>query len=327
MKQEKPASIELSADQFGPAGVKEELHILAIMDNEQRLDMDRLNDQTKRSFKVFGLLAKNPPAAENIKGDFSTKDGGSYLVMPDTALMSRIRCAEGMFEIKKNALGEKSLIEFECEAKNTSEAKQKFRAAVLPFIDYLSYISNCPIIIGMLRVEDTKNDRISIEYVSPYRKTVVNPHNANLYTELAPVYAMYREAKNSHSDFYKFLCYYKILEGLLGSLRANLFSRARSENVDLTRPKEIVPSSIEISDTYKAHIGAPLKKFFDNVLTPKFRNDVAHFNTDDGEVLNTSSPEHIASYSEVLYILELCVRSVIASHETLLKEFHAKQKA
>jgi hypothetical protein len=326
MKLENSPSIELSADQFGPAGVKEELHILAIMENEKRIDTDRLNDQTKRTFKVFGQLAKNPPAAENIKGDFSAKDGGSYLVMPDTAVMSRIRCAEGMFEIKKNAEGEKSLIEFECDAKNTTEAKQKFRAAVLPFLDYLSYISNCPIIIGMIRVEDTKNDRISIEYVSPYRKTVVNPHNANLYTELAPVYAMYREAKNSHSDFYKFLCYYKILEGLLGKLRANLFSKARNEKIDLTRPKEIVPSSTEIFETYKIHIGTPLRSFFDNVLTPKFRNAVAHFNTDDGAVLNTSSPEHIASYGEVLYILELCVRTAISSHEYLLNEFHSSNK-
>lgn len=326
MRPENSPSIELSADQFGPAGIKEELHILAIMENEQRIDTDRLNDQTKRVFKVLGQLVKNPPAAENIKGDFSTEDGGSYLVMPETAVMSRIRCAEGMFEIKKNAAGEKSLIEFECDAKSTTEAKQKFRAAVLPFLDYLSYISNCPIIIGIVRVEDTKNDLISIEYVSPYRKTVVNPHNANLYTELSPVYAMYREAKNSHSDFYKFLCYYKILEGLLGKLRANLFSRARSESIDLSRPKEIVPSSTEISDTYKVYIGTPLKSFFDNVLTPKFRNAVAHFNTDDGTVLNTSSPEHIASYSEVLYILELCVRAVINSHEELLKEFHSSNK-
>lgn len=312
-------STDIPIDRLGPPGVKGELHVLAIMANEQRSDENRLLDQTERPFKVFGQLSKNPPTTGNIKGDFGAKDGSSYLVLPDHAVMSRVRCAEGMFEIKKNSLGEKSLVEFECVATNPTEARRKFQTAVLPFLDYLAYLADCPVVVAMLRVEDPKNDRVSMEYVSPYRKTTVNPHVANLFLELAPVYAMYREAKNSYSDFYKFLCYYKILEGLLGTLRANVFSRARSEHVDLGRPKEIVPSSSEIHAPYQAHIGKPIKAFFDEVLTPQFRNAVAHFITDDGAVLNMSSPEHIDSYSEVLYVLELCVRTVIESHETLLR--------
>lgn len=292
------------------------------MANEQRRDEDRLRDQTERQFKVLGQLSKNPPAAGNIKGDFSAEDGSSYLALPDHAVMSRVRCAEGMFEIKKNSLGEKSLVEFECVATNPAEARRKFQTAVLPFLDYLSYLADCPVVVAMLRVEDPKNDRVSIEYVSPYRKTTVNPHIANLFLELAPVYAMYREAKNSYSDFYKFLCYYKILEGLLGTLRANVFSRARAAHIDLGRPKETVPSSPDIPPPYQAHIGKPIKAFFDGVLTPQFRNAVAHFITDDGGVLNMSSPEHIDSYGEVLYVLELCVRTVIKSHETLLSKLH-----
>lgn len=318
-------SIEIPVDRLGPPGVKGELHVLAIMANEQRRDEDRLQDQTERQFKVFGQLSKNPPATENIKGDFGADDGSSYLALPDHAVMSRVRCAEGMFEIKKNNLGEKSLVEFECVATNPAEARKKFQTAVLPFLDYLSYLANCSVVVAMLRVEDPKNDRISMEYVSPYRKTTVNPHIANLFLELAPVYAMYREAKNSYSDFYKFLCYYKILEGLLGTFRANVFSRARSAHIDLGRPKETVPTSPEIPSTYQAHIGKPVKAFFDGVLTPQFRNAVAHFITDDGAILNMSSPEHIDSYGEVLYVLELCVRTVIKSHETLLSKLQGSR--
>lgn len=312
-------STEIPIDRLGPPGVKGELHVLAIMPNEQRRDEDRLRDQTERPFKVFGQLSKNPPAAGNIKGDFGAEDGSSYLELPDHALMSRVRCAEGMFEIKKNSFGEKSLVEFECIATTPAEAKRKFQTAVLPFLDYLSYLANCPVVVAMLRVEDPRNDRISMEYVSPYRKTTVNPHVANLFIELAPVYAMYREAKNSYSDFYKFLCYYKILEGLLGALRANVFSRARAENIDLGRPKETIPSSPDIPAPYQVHVGKSIKAFFDGVLAPQFRNAVAHFITDDGAVLNMSSPEHIDNYGEVLYVLELCVRKVIESHETLLR--------
>ena len=327
MKNTPAPSTEIPVDRLGPPGVKGELHVLAIMVNEQRNDNDRLQDQTERQFKVFGQLSKNPPAAENIKGDFGAEDGSSYLAIPGQAVMSRVRCAEGMFEIKKNNSGEKSLVEFECVATNTAEARRKFQTAVLPFLDYLSYLADCPVIVAMLRVEDIKNDRISMEYVSPYRKTTVNPHIANLFLELAPVYAMYREAKNSCSDFYKFLCYYKILEGLLGKLRVNVFSQARSAHIDLGRPKETVPASSEISIAYQSHIGKPIKAFFDGVLTPRFRNAVAHFITDDGAVLNMSLPGHIDSYGEVLYVLELCVRTVIKSHETLLSKLNSGRGA
>lgn len=315
-------SIEIPSDNLGLPGTKGQLHVLGILRNGQRRDEDRLYDQTERPFKVFGQLSKNPPSTGNIKGDFNAEDGNSYLALPDHAVFSRVRCADGVFEIKKNSAGEKSIVEFDCVATNPVNAKRKFQTSVLPFLDYLSFLANCPVVVGMLRVEDPKNDRTFIEYVSPYRKTMVNPHVANLFLELAPVYAMYREAKNSCSDFYKFLCYYKILEGLLGALRANVFSRARASHIDLPRPKETVPPYSEIPDKYKTHIGKPIKAFFDGVLTPKFRNAVAHFITDDGAVLNMSSPEHIDNYGELLYVLELCVRMVVESHEKLLRRLN-----
>ncbi|MEI6846808.1 MAG: methylamine utilization protein MauJ [Chlorobiaceae bacterium] len=320
-------SIEIPVDRLGPPGVKGELHVLTMMVNEQRRNEERFQDQTERQFKVYCQLSKNPPATENIKGDFGSDDGSSYLALPDQAVMNCVRCAEGMFEIKKNNLGEMSLVKFECVATNPTEAKRKFQTAVLPFLDYLSFLANCPVVVAMLRVEDPENNRISMEYVSPYRKTTVNPHIANLFLELAPVYAMYREAKNSYSDFYKFLCYYKILEGLLGKFRANIFIRARAANIDLGRPKETVPAFSEIPSTYQKHIGMPVKAFFDSVLTPQFRNAVAHFISDDGAVLNTSLPEHIDSYGEVLYVLELCVLTVIKSHETFLNQLHGSRGA
>lgn len=319
-----PLSIEIPSDELGPSGVKGELHLLNIMENEKRRDEDRLHDLTDRPFKVFGLLSKSPPATGNINFNFSAEDGNSYLALPDHAELSRVRCADGMFEFKKNSAGEKSIVEFDCVATSPVDAKRKFQTAILPFLDYLSFLADCPVVVAMLRVEDPRNDRISVEYVSPYHKTTVNPHLADLFLEMAPVYAMYREAKNSYSDFYKFLCYYKILEGLLGALRASVFSRARAEHVDLGRPKETVPSSSEIPAQYQEYIGKPIKAFFDVVLTPNFRNAVAHFITDDGAILNMSSPKHINNYGEILYVLELCVRTVIKSHEDLLRKLHSR---
>lgn len=58
-------------------------------------------------------------------------------------------------------------------------------------------------------------------------------------------------------------------------------------------------------------------------MTTQFRNAVAHFITDDGAVLNLSSPVESNRYSNILYVSELCVRTVVETHETWLRELSA----
>jgi hypothetical protein len=327
MKTDPTSSNGVPIESLGPAGMRGELHVLAIMENEQRKDQDRLQDNTTRNFKVEALLAKAPSATEKIKGDFGPEDGGSYLLLPDGQAMSRVRCTGGMFEFKKNSKNEQSLVAFECTANSTAEARRKFSEVVLPFVDYLSYVANCPIVLTTIRIDDPKNGRNAIEYVSPYRQAIFSAHISTLYPEMAPVHAMYREAKNSHSDFYTFLCYYKILEGLLGAVRNSVFVKAKAKGITLAGRREVVPSSEHIAHRFQAHIGKPIRGFFDDVLTPQFRNAVAHFITDDGNILNMSAFEHASSYAEVLFVTELCVREVIQSHALLLGGLYAQPGA
>jgi hypothetical protein len=321
MPDRRPQSVtEIEARTLGPPGVKGELRVLSMAVAEKRTDQERLHDQSERLFRVTAQLAKAPPTAEDIRLSFTEEDGSSFLSLPDHVTLGRVRCAGGTFEFKKNSRGEKSLVAFECTAKNPGEARRQFQSNVLPFIDYLSYWANCPIIVAAISVEDPKNLCTTMEYVSPYRSVTGYPHISNLQMEMLPVYAMYREAKNSHSDFYRFLCYYKILEGLLGKLRAELYNRAKHAGVKLTPLKEFVPNSSEIAHVHRSYIGTSVKRFFDEVMTPQFRNAVAHFATDDGGILNMSEPEHIQRYADIVFVSELCVREVIASHEKLLTE-------
>jgi hypothetical protein len=322
MKSETPVSTAISSEKLGPPGVRGELHILGKTADDHRSDESQLYDRTERTFTVVGRLAKAPADTEEIKGNFGPNEGSSYLLLPQEVALGRVRCAQGMFEFNKNQAGEKSIVEFECTAHDTTEARWKFQEAVLPFLDYLSYIANVPVVVSTVRIEDRKNDRIVIEYVSPYRKVQSYPHISNLRFEMAPVYAMYREAKNSHSDFYRFLCYYKILEGLLGKLRSDVFSRARRRGVTLSRPDETVPRDTEIPKEFQSNVGQSVKAFVDKVLTPRYRNAVAHFVTNDGSILNMSAPQHIDSYASIVYVSELCVRVVVKNHDELLQQLH-----
>jgi hypothetical protein len=150
--------------------------------------------------------------------------------------------------------------------------------------------------------------------------------NTLLQLPMKPVYAMYREAKNTTSYFYKFLCYFKILEGLLGKMNADIHRNAKKHSVSLQVVKLIVPDHPELPEQYKVYVGKQIKYFFDSVLTPQFRQAAAHFITNKGEVLDMSDPRHVRRFSTVTLILELCVRAAIENHEKLLGNLTARLK-
>jgi hypothetical protein len=320
MKNTPDPSAQVPAEKLGPPGIRGHLRVVAILKNETRDTDARLHDQTPRAFKVTGRLGKLPLPGEDIRGNFTEADGSSFLVATPGASLLEVHCPEGKFSFRKNAVEELSLVDFECQTITPQEARRKFLHAVLPFIDFLAYSANNPVYVVMIRIDDIKNHVTSLEYISPHRKATVVPHAASIPPELLPVHAMYREAKNSHSDFYKFLCYHKILEGLLGNMRAALFKRAKSRGKNLTKRRDVIPHAADLDGPYKEHAGKPIKEFFDTVLTPQFRNAVAHFMKDDGSILNMSTPEHMDSYSDVIYVAELCVRTVIENFKQMVAE-------
>ena len=293
MSSNPPVSTTLRPDQLGPAGMRGELHILGMVPGANRTDHERLTDTSRRHFTVSALLGRSHSPPGDIKGDFSSEDGSSYFLVPKGCVMSRVRCPEGVFDIKRNSRGEQAYVVFECDAAGVREAKELFLKVFLPFLDHQAFLANCPVVLGTLKVEDSANIRTALEYVSPYRRVTTQPHEKELRVELLPVYALYRDAKNSHSDFYTFLCYHKILEGLLGKMRASVRARAMKQKVQLTARRDLIPNSEHIPGEYKTWGGKPVKSFYDQVMTPQFRNAVAHFITVDGAVLNLSSPAEL----------------------------------
>ena len=316
-------SINLAADQLGPSGIRGDLVVVANMENDARKDQDRLYDSTPRPFKVFAKLGKTALIADSIVGDFGPDDGESYLMLPSEFVTGRVRWNGFVMDFKKNSKGEKSLVEFECTASSLTAAKNTFLNFALPFLDHQSYVGNCPIFVQTIRIEDICNQVQQIEYVSPYRTTSIDRSLIEISSELAPVFAMYREAKNSHSDFYKFLCYHKILDGLFGSLRASIRQRARKLGIELQIERDLLPNDSDIPDSYKDYACKSIKAFYDKVLTPKFRNAIAHFITTDGKILNMSEPASISKHAEIMYVSELCVRTAIETHQKLLGQLVA----
>ncbi len=313
-------SAQIPVDKLGTAGVPAELSILAIFPGDTRPDSERLTDGANRPIKVYAVLSKSPPIIDRIKGDTTADDGASYLLAPSGAARLDFACSGGKFRVTNNHAGELSFVEFECITDCIAAARQAFQRTVLPVIDHLSYVNNCPIFIGSIRFDDVKNHRQTIDYVSPYRLNTISNLSEALNEKMRPVYSMYREAKNASSNFYRFLCYYKILEWLFGKMRSDVFKAAKNRSIHLTKPKQFVVDHPELPNHIRPYVGKPMKDFFDNVLTPQFRDAVAHFVTDDGGILDMSEPEHLENYAGTILISEMCVRAAIADHEALLRQ-------
>lgn len=266
---------------------------------------------------VYPQLSHASSIIGRIATDFGEKDGDSFLIVPNGAVQLRIDTLEGQFYIKTNDAKRLSFVELECFAASPQEARTKFINAVYPVLDHFSYAHNVALFVSMIRVMDIAHKSFHVECTAPYRSQVVPNTMSTLFEEMKPVYAMYREAKNTDSNFYKFLCCYKIMEGLLGKMRANAFARAKAAGVDVKIERDLVPDDENLAPELKPYAGKPMKAFFDNVLTGRFRHAVAHFVTDDG-ILQTSSATDLSTYSGVSLVTDLCARQLIASHEQLL---------
>jgi hypothetical protein len=313
-------SAKIRNEDLGTPGARIELHIIPRSDGDQRPDVGALEDAAERPFRVSGRLSHAPSSIGETRADFSENDGDSFLMLPPNAAHLRVDSTYGTFLIRSNNAKQLSFVVLECRAKSPREAQTKFIKAVYPALDHFSYLYNVPLFVSMIRVNDETHQSIHIECSAPHRLQVVALNTmSRLFLEMTAVYAMYREAKNSESYFYKFLCCYKIMEGLLGAMRASAFTRAKAAGIELTAGRDSVPDDEHLAPDLKPYVGKSIKVLFDDVLTVRFRNAVAHFMTEEG-VLHISSPGALDRYASVAFVTDLCARQLIASHERLLAQ-------
>ena len=162
------------------------------------------------------------------------------------------------------------------------DAIKMFIDGLYPIIDAFSYSANCPTIISRIYCIDLKNMYEVISYDVPYKMSKINQHVGYTYTEMMSIMALYREAKNSPSPFYKFLCYYKILEGIYENIRPKFFKMAKKNNLSISPLEEVVTEHKAIDSSYSHLIGKSINSVYQNLFTAKFRNVVAHFIVRDG---------------------------------------------
>jgi len=320
-------SATLAADDLGAPGAPSMLSILGIQADATGDDEARLTDTSLRAFEVEIILTKQSGFRSHINANFAEGDGTSFLkVAGDQMSGARIATAFGEFNIALNGRNEWSLIQMTLNASSPEEARHRTFEAVDSFLDHVSFMAGVPIIYGQTRVRDIKNDVLAIDVVGPEREATVNAGARQLHSAMRPVYALYREFKNSNSSYYRLLCLYKIMEGVLGPLRAEAKKEALRLGVKLSIPKEKVPNHSDISPSLKYLIGKSAREFFDRTLQKQYRDIVAHFLINGTGVLHVSSAEQKSRFSQMAFVCDLCVRVLIENHEQCLSQLEAARR-
>ena len=301
-------------DKFGPPGTAGQLVVLDVIPGDTRSKGSRLRDDRKRPFEVSAILRKDALHDTNINLSVDVEQGSSYVLAEAEALESYITVRGQRLTLAHNSNRELSKLSYPCEATCGADALAQFHAIIGPILDHISFSADVPMHLTRTEWFDRNNQVRGYNYGAPY-PSVRLPHESQIVHRVEPLYALYREAKNAASPFYRFLCYYKILEGTYDHLRPDLFKRAKASGKAISTEKEQVPDHSELRLTHKDLIGAPINKIFNERFRKQFRDEVAHYLLDDGGVLKVSDHATAHRFESEILVVELCARVVIGVQE------------
>lgn len=312
--------------QLGPPDTEKHLIIVPKLGEGDDREKERMEDETPRKFQVSARFARGDESHSNLIFNFDNEAGDSHFTFPENSNYIEVETSIGQCYLFANKNNRLSTARFTCTATSVGSAGSILKEIILLFLDHLAYKYCTPIhLVQISAYDETHKIRYS-DVRCPYPEVVLGESLGKITTTLAPVYAMYREAINASSPFYKFFCFYKILEGLLKPLKAKIYTEAKQKSVTLPSLKAIVPSYEDIPEDQKPYVGKPVKRFFDEFLTNRFRNDMAHFILDEGAVLNVSNIKDRQRYTAIVHVAKLCCDQVISHFETCVDILEGHEK-
>lgn len=330
MADEPTFSVTMDAQQLAPPGISGDMWSVQQKPDTSEADTQAaLSDQSERDFEVRCICFRDSGFDRDLRAQTTFAVGTSFFSVPEATHPGFIESGGVTFEVVLNRKREIAGFRARIRASSPYHARSQFSRALTPVVDHLAYAADTPLIVSSPSVNDEKNLVWVFGYTSPYTGKVIHPGAVTPLFELAPVYGLYREAKNVTSPFYRFFCYFKILEGIFDSLRRDLFKRAKRIGITLTKVKEVIPEHRELRLVSPQLIGRSIRDYFDTVLRKEFRDGVAHYILDSGRIISPSDNEAVAAFMNVILPAELCCRVVVDQHEAYLAELSRKaaQKA
>lgn len=311
---------QIDPEEFPPGGIPGMLYIVPVFAEGSQSDEERLKDSAERDFDLRCSFATHLSHTGAIEARVKDGEGTSFFLVPQHVEHVQVQTPHGAFLLGKNGNGELCGGSAQCKARSSRDAIRYFLGMVSPFLDTLAYHADLPLVIEKVQCVDKKNSVTVVSYVAPYLQVNVNSHAGQIFEPMIPVYAMYREAKNNTSVYYRLLCFYKILEGIYSYLRPNLMKAAHRQNIKLQTKRELVPNHPELQRFHASYINLPINPLFEGEFK-QLRDVAAHFLLDDGRIANVADAENQSKFSDFLLVAQLCVRVVIDTQEDYYKQY------
>lgn len=195
--------------------------------------------------------------ADGLQGDSHlaiTKPAHSEPNSPDAdqvRIYARTPDANFVFTGYPNAKGFLAKIELASfDASHFGDATLKAYRALASGLSNISVYLDIPLHIYQMDITELRTNSVKMSLLGAHTEIPLSMIPTDVMTEEFRRYAsLYREALNSNSPNYQFLCYYKIIEGIRKRQeRLVLEAKARGETI-ATRPRLIIP--IEAEDQIK----------------------------------------------------------------------------
>ena len=136
-------------------------------------------------------------------------------------------------------------------AQNRNDAERKAYRALLPALSNWSIHLDIPLHLETIETVELRTQNAGIRVVHPFLEApfAVEGNPPSHDSEFAHYASMYREALNSNSPVYRFLCLFKIIEGIRFR-RARLGKQAGQGGKQFIRPVETIPNDENESRTW-----------------------------------------------------------------------------
>jgi len=211
-------------------------------------------------------------------------------------------------------------------------AERHASTAMQGLLSNLASQLDIPLIIEAVEVTEVATQAKSISFAAPFPSVSMAVKGAGTFNdpEFEHAVALYREALNSNTPVYRFLCFYKILE--MSRKRRERLGRKYKSALKQTRPGEQIPlrdkNSMEkwlnalfyINRNWDDGVfdqifipealGKKINNIFDSQLRP-VRDKIAHGILDSGEFLLLDKTEDRQAVSKWLPLLRCLARRVM----------------
>jgi hypothetical protein len=286
---------------------------LDYVEHDSQLDKDFLPAEGIRTWTVEYLLSKNVALADEGGSLDQSAMGSSHLGL-ESDMEIKVRgngSGEGLsFKLLRspdNLLGK---IVVPVSTDHPIKARVIAGRAVSGLLGVLSFQGNVPLHVSREVIRDPESGWARFWIVVCAPAVTLSRVKMQVHPDLRPVYALWRESRNSSSYFYRFLCLFKIVEGLLETILPRVYKKISREKKEFERFKGKVPDDKEINRATPEFVGKKFTQVRDE-LKGQYRNALAHFGLDDKPALDLDEPGTRYEYERLFPVVDYMARTLI----------------